>query len=241
MSSVAPTVRFAALPIGRPPAVAGVVSRLETLRQVAASPLRFPCHLIELRLGEVDPRSDWDLLCARIEAAGRPVLATLRNDQEGGRWADRDPARLDAFARALGVCAAVDVEWRSALRDPVLELAARAGKPVVLSTHHFSATPPLADLLALADAMSARPGVVAKFAFAATGPADVENLHTLLHAPFPAPRCVIAMGPLGARTRVDFAREGSCLTYGWLDEPTAPGQPSCRELLAALAPSLSPS
>ena len=38
----------------------------------------------------------------------------------------------------------------------------------------------------------------------------------------------------GAAARVRLARAGSCLTYGYVDRPAAPGQPSCRELARKL-------
>jgi 3-dehydroquinate dehydratase-1 len=126
------------------------------------------------------------------------------------------------------------VEWNSALREQVLDRAREAGKPVVCSYHDFSRTPPLNTLLNLARTIAHRPAVVVKLALRVVAPEDIATLRAVLHDPFPAPRCVIGMGDLAASTRVDFAREGSCLTYGWLDAPTAPGQPSCAELMRQL-------
>jgi 3-dehydroquinate dehydratase len=42
------------------------------------------------------------------------------------------------------------------------------------------------------------------------------------------------MGKLGPQTRVLFPKLGSCLTYGYLDVPVAPGQISARELTLQL-------
>jgi 3-dehydroquinate dehydratase I len=228
-------VQFGRRIIGRPASVVGVISAADRLRELADAPDATPCHVVEMRLGELDPAADWSASCARLAAAGRPVLATLRNQAEGGRWRDADPERLHFYARALECCAAVDVEWASTQRDAVLALARAAGKPVVLSFHDFHGMPALPALLETAHAMARHPNVVAKFAVQVQDAAEIALLRQLLHAPFPAPRCVIAMGAVGASTRIDFAREGSCLTYGWLDHPTAPGQPSCRDLMQALA------
>jgi 3-dehydroquinate dehydratase len=38
------------------------------------------------------------------------------------------------------------------------------------------------------------------------------------------------MGPEGHATRAEFARLGSVLTYGYIDEAAAPGQPSAADL-----------
>jgi 3-dehydroquinate dehydratase-1 len=234
MNGPAPSLAFDRHPVGSGPSVVGVLTRLDTLLTSAANPAALPCHLVELRLGEIPADAPWEEPCRRLSMGGRPVLATLRNNREGGKWEDEDPARLEIFRRALGCCAAVDVEWQSALRDQVLTLAREAGKPVVCSYHDFSRTPPLHPLLDLAKSIAQRPAVVVKLALRVNGPEDMVTLRTLLHDPFPAPRCVIGMGELASSTRVDFAREGSCLTYGWLDAPTAPGQPSCEELMRQL-------
>jgi len=42
------------------------------------------------------------------------------------------------------------------------------------------------------------------------------------------------MGPLGPQTRIEFPKLGSCLTYGYLDQPVAPGQVPARELMRQL-------
>jgi 3-dehydroquinate dehydratase-1 len=230
-----PFVRFGSRRIGQPASVAGVVTTVDMLERAAANPAALPCDLLELRLGEVPADAPWEHACRRLNAAGLPVLATLRNRAEGGTWDDADPARLDAFARALRVCSAVDVEWHSTLRPRVSALAAAAGLPVVYSCHDFTRTPPADTLLSLARTIAAEPGAVVKMALKVNEPADLAALRAVLAADLPAPRCIIGMGPLGAATRVDFARAGSCLTYGWLDHPTAPGQPSCADLRAALA------
>jgi 3-dehydroquinate dehydratase I len=47
-------------------------------------------------------------------------------------------------------------------------------------------------------------------------------------------RAFIAMGSLGRRTRLAPSRWGSCLTYGYLTHPTAPGQASVRALAKAV-------
>jgi 3-dehydroquinate dehydratase len=38
------------------------------------------------------------------------------------------------------------------------------------------------------------------------------------------------MGELGGATRVELAKRGSCLVYGFHDQANAPGQLSCAEL-----------
>ena len=63
---------------------------------------------------------------------------------------------------------------------------------------------------------------------------DIKTLEQLLAKKWEVPLCVIGMGPLGTSTRVSFACSGSCLTYGYVDTPSAPGQLSAQELVAQL-------
>ena len=62
----------------------------------------------------------------------------------------------------------------------------------------------------------------------------VATLRSLFHENCPAALCVMGMGALGPQTRVEFPKLGSCLTYGYLDAPVAPGQVSARELMRQL-------
>jgi 3-dehydroquinate dehydratase len=48
------------------------------------------------------------------------------------------------------------------------------------------------------------------------------------------------MGQAWSETRVEFATLGSCLTYGYLDKPTAPGQMSATELLRRVSSTAAP-
>jgi 3-dehydroquinate dehydratase len=63
---------------------------------------------------------------------------------------------------------------------------------------------------------------------------DVDVLRALLRRRWEKPICVIGMGRAWSKTRIEFAMLGSCLTYGYLDKPTAPGQMSAAELVRRL-------
>ena len=63
---------------------------------------------------------------------------------------------------------------------------------------------------------------------------DVATLRALFQENCSAALCVLGMGPLGPQTRIEFPKLGSCLTYGYLDAPVAPGQLSARELMQLL-------
>ncbi|MFO1491572.1 MAG: type I 3-dehydroquinate dehydratase [Kiritimatiellia bacterium] len=216
----------------------GTVSTPAGLERAARDARTLPFDILEVRCGEAvnEVQTLADAVRA-VHAAGKPVLVTVRNRAEGGTWEDDDPARLAWFEAGLRDADAVDVEMSGALAGPVCALAASAGRPVVLSWHDFQRTPPADDLLERMRAAAARAGTtVFKAACRVHTQADISILRAALQARPPGlPVCLIGMGPEGAATRLEFARHGSVLTYGYIDRPSAPGQFSCRTLREFLA------
>ena len=76
------------------------------------------------------------------------------------------------------------------------------------------------------------PGAIAKLATAVRTDADRNALLEVL-ARRPDRTCVIGM-EAGVDLRIELAARGSLLAYGYLDEPTAPGQLSAAETHARL-------
>jgi 3-dehydroquinate dehydratase I len=105
----------------------------------------------------------------------------------------------------------------------VARQAEKLGKVCLVSHHDFAKTPPLAELEAIVQ-RAQQHKAAAKVATMIRSEADVETLLALLKRRWPGPLCVIGMGDAWKQTRVSFAKLGSCLTYGYLDKPTAPGQ-----------------
>jgi 3-dehydroquinate dehydratase-1 len=61
---------------------------------------------------------------------------------------------------------------------------------------------------------------------------NLKILGFLLDADMPL--CIVAMGEMGRHLRVVAPIYGSLLTYGYVAEPTAPGQLKVAELKAAM-------
>lgn len=218
-------------------AVAGVITTAQGLAAFAQAPNPAACDLVEVRLGEVDVLSaGWREHIAALEAAGIPVLLTLRNNLEGGVWEDTDPRRLEIFTEMMPRVSGVDVEWNSQIREQVLTAADQHGTPVVVSFHDFTATPPQALLEDLIVQMhDSRSGFrLPKIACRIQAPEDVQRLLTLVQTtPFPV--CLIGMDDQnGTPTRLALARAGSRISYAYLDAPSAPGQISSPELIRLL-------
>jgi 3-dehydroquinate dehydratase/shikimate dehydrogenase len=157
-------------------------------------------------------------LLTLLRARNKPLLFTCRAVSEGGKAKDAHPERkemlLEACKRGFEY---VDVEHRT----PVFEvMAAKAGKGLVVSFHDLAATPENLD--GLYDDMCARGADVVKIVVTPRSVADVGRLldfawrTTAKHG---TPLVALAMGPLGAPSRLLAGRYGAPFTFA----STAPG------------------
>ncbi|HEY3860906.1 MAG TPA: type I 3-dehydroquinate dehydratase [Verrucomicrobiae bacterium] len=192
--------------------------------------------IVEVRLDQKNRPADWLAQCAAIQSAGHPVLLTVRLRAEGGGWETDDDQRLELYKAGLRELAAADVELNSRISGEVAREAARLNKASVISFHDFKKTPPLAELRAIIERQHAI-GSIAKVSTVIAQPGDADTLRSLLNSGWKKPVCVIGMGAAYSETRIEFPRLGSCLTYGYLDKPAAPGQISAAELGRRLRPS----
>jgi 3-dehydroquinate dehydratase-1 len=225
--------------LARGPLIVGVADRAAALVACAAlAPEARPFDLVEARIDLFSgQRLDGDGAdaCARLEASGTPVLATIRSAAQGGGFAADEAARLAGFRAALAVASWADVEDDAEILAAVAELVrARPGGQLVVSHHDFTATPPLERLLATVDAcQAAAPLAIAKIATAVKSPADRAALRALLERR-PQRTAVIGMGAGDEGLRVELAAAGSRLAYAFIAGATAPGQISAEALHARL-------
>ena len=215
-------IRFGRLTLGRVPRVVGTISQAGTLADG-------DCDIVELRLDLIGTEK-WLDRAQAIESGGKPVIVTMRLANEGGQWTRPDIDRLPLFDVALRHLTAVDIELRSPLLEEVSALAARYQKALIVSYHDFEKTPPLTELRQVMS-RAANYGTVVKIATLTETEEDVATLRALFRENYSVALCVLGMGRLGAATRAEFSRLGSCFTYGYLDAPVAPGQPAARDLL----------
>ena len=216
----------AVLAVGPAPRVVGTLSSLTPKRKMWGD-------IIEVRLDKMARPVDWLQRCAALQFGGKPVLLTVRLRSEGGDWEKDDEQRLEIYRQGLRELAAVDVELSSVICRDVARAAARLKKASVISFHDFEKTPPLRELCAIVEKAQAI-GSIAKVSTRIKRASDVDLLRSLLRKPWEKPLCVIGMGRAWSKTRVLFATLGSCLTYGYIDRPTAPGQMAAAELARRL-------
>lgn len=214
--------------------------------EAAAAAARRP-DLLEWRVDHFEGiASSLDVvaLAARLkqQAGGLPLLFTCRSASEGGApvpLADECVAGLHAAVAASGAVDLLDIEMAADPRHvDTVRAAARAHRlGLVLSFHDFGRTPALPDLLERFRTAHALGADLAKVAVMPRSPLDVL---TLLQATWQAaeelPVAVagMAMGPLGAVSRVAGGVFGSALTFAVGQHASAPGQLPIDDLRAAL-------
>jgi 3-dehydroquinate dehydratase-1 len=202
-------------------------------------------HLVEWRVDFFDGIADASAVAGLAQelraAAGVPLLFTRRSRREGGEAIALDEPQVADLYRVVcerQVADLVDVEMESPRVAPMVAAARQHGVPTVLSFHDFQRTPPLQELLARFRQAKDLGADVGKLAVMPRSKADVL---VLLQATLQAsemldiPVAGMAMGALGAVSRVCGGVFGSALTFAVGQAASAPGQIPIDELRAALA------
>ncbi|MBR5231335.1 MAG: type I 3-dehydroquinate dehydratase [Clostridia bacterium] len=160
----------------------------------------------------------------------KPLLYTFRTVREGGMKAISDAAyvRLCESAAASRHADLIDVEVFSPCAGECIRSVHAHGVSVVGSWHDFEQTPPEETLVSRFRHAQAMGADVLKIAVMAN---SKEDAHTLLRAAqgfytreAQRPMIAIAMGKEGMESRIDPRRYASCMSFGTLGAPSAPGQ-----------------
>lgn len=179
----------------------------------------------------------------RAATAGIPILFTRRAEREGGQAIALDEPGVVALYRAVcasGLVDLVDFEMANdAGHVAQVRAAARShGVALVLSFHDFRRTPPAVELAGRFAQAAALGADVAKLAVM---PSSMQDVHVLLGATLQAsgqlaiPVVSMAMGPLGAVSRLCGGAFGSALTFAVGAAASAPGQMPIEDVRAGLA------
>ncbi len=154
--------------------------------------------------------TDIDLLTI-LRVRTKPLIFTARSASEGGKMKDGDPKRRallhEAVRRGYDY---VDVEYRSGFFDIMTE---KAGKGLIVSFHDMTGTPQ--DLETLYEGMCKTGADVVKIAVSPRSMTDVGRLMELArrHADSSPPLIAIALGPLGALSRIVGPKYGAPFVY----------------------------
>lgn len=177
------------------------------------------------------------------EAGSIPVMFTRRSTMEGGEPIALSEDQVLALYAAVCQSKTIDLIDYELANDAVhiarVRAAAQAnGIKLVLSFHNFTHTP---GLETLAGKFHAAEQLGADVAKVAVMPRDLDDVLTLLTATLHASKALhipvisMAMGPLGAVTRLVGGVFGSSLTFAVGANSSAPGQMPIEDLNAVLA------
>lgn len=220
------------LALGKIPYVVGTIT---TRAGLQAFPSEYPdaCDIAEVRLDEIGVFPGWAEACKKIEAAGRPVMLTLRSTKDGGKCERSREERRAILTQGLDCVSIIDVEYYSDSPASFWPAVTAAGKALLVSYHDFAHTP-ARQVLEKIIAEAGQHASAVKIATMIKTDADLVTLDAILREKRKVPLCLIGMGAKGTPTRTSYPGLGSCLTYGYLDAVSAPGQRSARELVAHL-------
>lgn len=218
-------------------------SALKLARQAAQTP---QVQVVELRVDKLDFATHVDKVtqlgqAMRRELKGKPLLLTLRTKEEGGSLSPDDASYIALYQQWLeaGFADLIDIEMRIGAQavDQLVAQAHQHHIAVILSYHDFQATPDNADMLRRLSWQAAHGADILKIAVMPKTPQDVSRLTDVtwqMRQRSDKPLLTMAMGGLGAVTRVSGEVFGSNLTFGTLGEASAPGQLDVQALDQAL-------
>ena len=218
-------------------------SALKLARQAAQTP---QVQVVELRVDKLDFATHVNKVtqlgqAMRHELKGKPLLLTLRTKEEGGSLSPDDASYIALYQQWLeaGFADLIDIEMRigAPAVDRLVKQAHQHYVAVILSYHDFQATPDNADMLRRLSWQAAHGADILKIAVMPKTPQDVSRLTDVtwqMRQRSDKPLLTMAMGGLGAVTRVSGEVFGSNLTFGTLGEASAPGQLDVQALDQAL-------
>lgn len=193
-------------------------------------------QMIEWRVdayaGADDPGSVREVLEAVKPCLGGTVfLFTFRTAKQGGcrEMVEKNIINLNETAAKSGCADIIDMEFFEATRpEKNIRRLQRMGCRVIASHHDFERTPDSTILSVLMDQMIEGGADIAKIAVMPQSSEDVVRLLKLTvdtRGKYPEqPVATMAMGPLGAVSRVSGETFGSCITFGSDGKASAPGQ-----------------
>lgn len=207
----------------------------EVLSDELASEVCADADVAELRIDLFQPCSD-SLISSQIERfACMPVLGTIRDRAELGKWIGSVDEKVALFERFLMEVDGVDIELASSGLERVIAMA--DGKVVIVSSHHTSAEAPimLPQLEHRFDKSMRAGADYFKIAARADDEVALAQLSLFMEFNPEAPIIAVSMGRLGVQGRLDLVDRGSRGTFAYVgDTPVAPGQISLSAARAAI-------
>lgn len=185
------------------------------------------------------PQKTAEMLNSLSDILGQiPLLFTIRTKEEGGNRhiTTKDYVNLNQLAANTGKTDLVDVEAFGCEEEKrtLIKSLQEAGVVVVASTHDFEKTDDKDNLLKRFKALDESGADILKMAVM---PHEFEDVAALMQVTSlmakeytDKPLISMAMGNVGAISRISGENFGSCVTFGTIGAASAPGQFPIREL-----------
>lgn len=208
----------------------GVISQSKGLSFITQT--RVPCNLLELRLDYFTLSENFLYELQKVLTKRKqPVLLTLRSQTEGGQQKLTSKQRETILLKFLPYIDAIDIEQAQLKTMPQLLKTMQKKKiSLILSAHSFQKPFTQRQLNTLLQKMKKQPATIYKIASRCD---SIAQLILLLQnqIQFNAlPLALMGMGKMASLSRQLLPLVGSKLVYGYLDSPTAPGQPHVKTL-----------
>jgi 3-dehydroquinate dehydratase/shikimate dehydrogenase len=196
------------------------------LERLVAAALDRGHRFLELRFDMLDDPAAGAILLDRVLESNPQmlVLATCRRKEAKGEFAGSIDEQQQVLEAAIEAGARlVDVEIESAEAKPAMLTELSEGARIVLSYHDFEGCPPLAPVL---ERLRKHPADIYKIAVTAAKPSDNVRLMQLLDDEDRPPLVTLAMGEIGAPSRILTPARGAVFSFASPDAAagTAPGQ-----------------
>ena len=214
------------------PLSVATVTQPEDLEFLAAG-YAVPSNILEFRLDNLVELAEQSTKVMRT--VERPTLLTVRRPDEGGANDLDDEARVGLYSDHMSGTEVIDTEINSLESEAFAGFVSKVEENdsvLVASFHDFSGWPGLDTIRAKVDRAYELGASVPKVAIVIEEMSDLFDLADLVSRPRSEGRLISAMGmgPLGKLSRLVLAKAGSCLNYGYLKTPNAPGQWSAEDL-----------
>lgn len=201
--------------------------------------------IVEIRSDALDnmSRSEHLSLVNEVcsELTGLPIIYTYRTSHEGGSGSKSYAEYKDLLMDVIIKCDIdiIDIEFVTGGKviSEIVECAGEHGRMVLLSHHNFKETPRLEEMQKMLYNMHSAGGEILKLAFLPNDADDVVNMLKIVKIGKEAignKVIGISMGELGKVTRLAGGDFGSCLTYGYITNNSAPGQVHASRIKDAL-------
>lgn len=220
------TVLFGNLAVGEIHRITGVIHMQSDLQKISSFIDDKVVDILEFRADRIyeEGGEAIDDLLRRVKEFNLPVIATVRED-EGYNFTPEE--RIQIFEKLIPYADAVDIELKTEIRDKVIKTAKNSNKSVIVSEHNLKETPSDTGIKKILSESINCGADIAKIALYANSAEDVLRLtHFTLKNAVRTPLICLSLGNTGTISRFINPAIGSCMSYGYIDKPAAPGQSS---------------